>query len=59
ALEFLQVQLDEQQSSTYQFVEGVAPTSLAALTASRLGVTFERLVGHIVDDTATDDETSG
>ncbi|MEE2778715.1 MAG: DNA mismatch repair protein, partial [Acidobacteriota bacterium] len=48
ALEFLQVQLDEEQSSTYQFAEGVAPTSLAALTAARLGVTFERLVGHIV-----------
>ena len=43
ALEFLQVQLDEEQRSTYQFVRGVAPTSLAALTAARLGVTFERL----------------
>jgi DNA mismatch repair protein MutS2 len=43
SLEFLQVSLDEDQSSTYQFVPGVAPTSLASLTAARLGVTFERL----------------
>ena len=42
-LEFLQVELDAGQSSTYQFVPGVAPTSLAALTAARLGVTFDRL----------------
>ncbi|HVR29477.1 MAG TPA: DNA mismatch repair protein [Thermoanaerobaculia bacterium] len=42
-LEFLQVELDAEQSSTYQFVPGVAPTSLAALTAARLGVTFDRL----------------
>ena len=42
-LEFLQVELDPKQRSTYQFVPGVADTSLAALTAERLGVTFERL----------------
>lgn len=43
ALEFLRVELDDNQLSTYQFVDGVAPTSLATLTAARLGVTFERL----------------
>ena len=51
-LEFLQVELDAGQSSTYQFVPGVAPTSLAALTAARLGVTFERLAALIADGTA-------
>lgn len=42
-LEFLQVQLDDERRSTYQFNDGVARTSLAALTAERLGVTFENL----------------
>lgn len=42
-LEFLQVEVDDEQRSTYQFQEGVAKTSLAAVTAQRLGVTFERL----------------
>lgn len=42
-LEFLQVELDEARRSTYQFIGGVARTSLAALTAERLGVTFENL----------------
>lgn len=42
-LAFLQVQLDDSQQSTYQFIEGVATTSLAATTAERLGVTFDQL----------------
>ena len=42
-LEFLQVEIDDQQQSTYQFLPGVAETSLAAVTAERLGVTFEQL----------------
>lgn len=42
-LRFLQVELDDDQQSTYQFVPGVAATSLAAHTAERLGVTFEEL----------------
>ena len=42
-LEFRQVEIDEQQRSTYQFIEGVADTSLASVTAQRLGVTFDRL----------------
>lgn len=41
--EFRQVEVDQQQRSTYQFVDGVAETSLASVTAQRLGVTFERL----------------
>lgn len=46
AIEFLQVQMDGEQS-TYQFVEGVAATSMATATARRLGVDFERLSGEI------------
>ena len=42
-LRFLQVDLDAQKRSTYQFVPGVATTSLAAHTAERLGVNFEEL----------------
>ncbi len=41
-LEFLQVELDG-ETPTYQFVPGVAPTSLASQVASRLGVTREEL----------------
>ena len=43
ALQFLQVELDEQLEPTYKFVEGVASTSLAQKTAERLGVTREAL----------------
>jgi DNA mismatch repair protein MutS2 len=42
-LQFLQVAMDDDESSTYQFVSGVAPTSLAAATARRLGVNREEL----------------
>jgi DNA mismatch repair protein MutS2 len=42
-LEFLQVELDAEQHPTYRFVPGVATTSLARLTAERLGVTRESL----------------
>lgn len=42
-LDFLQVEIDDQNRSTYQFVEGVAESSLAAVTAERLGVTFDAL----------------
>ena len=59
-LEFLRVELDAEQLSTYQFVEGVAPTSLAALTATRLGVTFERLSSllarHSTEPPSVEDE---
>ena len=48
-LRFLQVDLDQEQRSTYQFVPGVAETSLAAHTAKRLGVTFEEL-SQLVDE---------
>ena len=46
ALEFLQVHMDGERS-TYQFVEGVAKTSMATETARRLGVDFERLSEEI------------
>jgi DNA mismatch repair protein MutS2 len=42
-LVFLQVELDPREKPTYQFVPGVAPTSLAHQVASRLGVTREEL----------------
>ena len=42
-MEFLQVEVAPDLSSTYQFVPGVAETSLAAETAQRLGVTFDEL----------------
>jgi len=42
-LSFLQVELDDQQCPTYHFVPGVASTSLARMTAERLGVTREAL----------------
>ncbi len=42
-LQFLQVAMNDDESSTYQFVPGVAPTSLAAATARRLGVDREEL----------------
>jgi hypothetical protein len=45
-VEFLQVEMGGERS-TYQFVEGVATTSMAAETARRLGVDFERLDGDI------------
>jgi DNA mismatch repair protein MutS2 len=42
-LAFLQVELDAEQHPTYRFVPGVASTSLARMTAERLGVTRESL----------------
>lgn len=46
-LEFLQVELDPSERPTYQFVPGVARTSLAHKTAARLGVTREELLARI------------
>ncbi len=42
-LSFLQVELDPEQHPTYRFLPGVATTSLARMTAERLGVTRESL----------------
>ncbi|MGD8858985.1 MAG: hypothetical protein PVI30_03180 [Myxococcales bacterium] len=44
---FLQVELDEGRVPTYQFVPGVARTSLARQTAARLGVSREELLALI------------
>ena len=41
---FLQVELDADHAPTYQFLSGVASTSLAQQTAARLGVTREELL---------------
>jgi DNA mismatch repair protein MutS2 len=45
--DFLQVELDAHERPTYRFVPGVAKTSLAQRTASRLGVTREELLQRI------------
>lgn len=47
SLEFLQVELDASERPTYEFVPGVARTSLAHRTAARLGVTREELRAQI------------
>jgi DNA mismatch repair protein MutS2 len=46
-LRFLQVELGPNQEPTYQFVPGVALTSLAGHAAARLGVTAEQLMSLI------------
>jgi DNA mismatch repair protein MutS2 len=46
-LDFFQVELGADRRATYQFVSGVAQTSLAGHTAERLGVTSEQLIGLI------------
>jgi DNA mismatch repair protein MutS2 len=46
-LRFVQVELDPSHRPTYQFVSGVASTSLAAHAAARLGVTRGELEGLI------------
>jgi DNA mismatch repair protein MutS2 len=46
-LGFLQVDLDAERRATYQFVPGVASTSLAGQAAERLGVTGEQLLSLI------------
>lgn len=47
SLGFLQVELDPERRPTYQFVPGVAHTSLAGHAAARLGVTGEQLLSLI------------
>ena len=42
-LAFLQVAMGDDQRSTYQFVPGVADTSMATTLAERMGVTFDEL----------------
>ena len=56
-LEFLQVETDDRLISTYQFGRGVAETSLAAATAERLGVNFEKLSALIDQRRAQETET--
>ena len=56
-MEFLQVEINDQERSTYQFIPGVATTSLALGTASRLGVSFERLSALI--DERLEEESDG
>ena len=43
-LSFLRVDLDDDEQPTFQFVSGVASTSLAQKTAARLGVTRAELL---------------
>jgi len=51
ALRFLQVELGAGDRPTYQFVPGVAQTSLASHAAARLGVTREQLLSLIERNT--------
>ena len=51
-LRFLQVELGHEQQATYQFVSGVAKTSLAGHAAARLGVTRDQLMSLIDRNTA-------
>jgi DNA mismatch repair protein MutS2 len=46
-LRFLQVELGPGERPTYQFVAGVATTSLASQAAARLGVTREQLLSLV------------
>lgn len=46
-LRFIQVELDPGHKPTYQFIDGVATTSLASHAAARLGVTRDELEGLI------------
>jgi DNA mismatch repair protein MutS2 len=46
-LRFLQVELGPEQRPTYQFVPGVATTSLAGHAAARLGVTRDELLSLV------------
>ncbi|MBN8610816.1 MAG: DNA mismatch repair protein [Deltaproteobacteria bacterium] len=47
SLTFLQVELDRDEKPTFQFVSGVATTSLAHKVAARLGVTEEALAALV------------
>jgi DNA mismatch repair protein MutS2 len=51
-LRFLQVELGHEQQATYQFIPGVAQTSLAGHAAARLGVTRDQLMSLIDRNTA-------
>jgi DNA mismatch repair protein MutS2 len=46
-LRFFQVELDQHQQPTYQFIDGVASTSLAQRAAERLGVTGDQLLSLV------------
>jgi DNA mismatch repair protein MutS2 len=52
-LSFLQVELGANHEPTYQFVPGVAKTSLAGHAAARLGVTAEQLMALIESNLST------
>ncbi|MCH2109797.1 MAG: DNA mismatch repair protein [Polyangiaceae bacterium] len=54
-LDFLQVELSEGQAPTYQFVPGVASTSLARATAARLGVGKEELMQLVLGRVAQEE----
>jgi DNA mismatch repair protein MutS2 len=49
SLAFLQVELDAEERPTYQFVPGVAKTSLAHKVAARLGVSREELEALVAE----------
>jgi DNA mismatch repair protein MutS2 len=57
-LRFLQVELGANHEPTYQFVPGVAKTSLAGHAAARLGVTAEQLMALIEKNLSKLDATA-
>jgi len=56
-LRFFQVDLDQHQQPTYQFLEGVANTSLAQRAAERLGVTGDQLLSLVERNVALAERT--
>jgi DNA mismatch repair protein MutS2 len=58
-LRFFQVELDQHQQPTYQFLDGVAATSLAQRAAERLGVTGDQLLSLVERNVALAEKESG
>lgn len=58
-LRFFQVELDQHQQPTYQFVDGVACTSLAQRAAERLGVTGDQLLSLVERNVALAEKAGG
>ncbi len=58
-LDFLQVELGPERRATFQFVPGVARTSLAGHAAERLGVTRDQLLSLVDRNTANYERTHG
>jgi len=58
-LGFFQVELDQHQQPTFQFLDGVATTSLAQRAAERLGVTGDQLLSLVERNVALAGKAGG